>query len=67
MSTYIDSKPCACGGEYTEPGHSWSEQAKRRLTWLYGEKRAEAIMADRDPKTQSDRSLWRGLGQRKAA
>lgn len=67
MSSYIDSKPKMVGGRVFDPGHSWEEQAARRLTWLYGSDRAGAISAGHDPHTQADISAWYNLGKRKTA
>lgn len=47
--------------------HSWADHTRRALAWQYGETRADAIMAGRDPKTQADLAAWRQLGRRRVA
>lgn len=62
MSTYIDDIYCPPG--FDRP-HSWSDHTRRNLSWHYGDKRADRIMAGTDPNTQADVSAWNRLGERK--
>jgi hypothetical protein len=66
MSTYISTPPNHANG-FHDPGHSWEEHAERRLAWVYGPARAEAVMAGRDPATNADIAAWTGLGEGRAA
>lgn len=65
--TYLDHMQSdGVGGSYCV--HSWRAHTHLRLTAQYGSDRAEVIMAERDPATQSDIAAWRRLGEgRKAA
>lgn len=66
MTTYISTPENWCRGRY-DPGFSWEEHTERRLAWLYGAQRAEAMMAGRDAATNADLAAWSSLGRRKAA
>jgi hypothetical protein len=66
MSTYISTPPNWLQGYY-DPGHSWEEQAGRRLVHQYGHARARAIVEGLDPATNADIAAWNGLGEGRAA
>lgn len=66
MSSYINTPPNQMRG-IADPGHSWEEHTERRLAWVYGPARAAAMMAGRDPATNTDIAAWNGLGERRAA
>lgn len=62
MSSYKDHK----AGE-GEPAHSWVGFTYNRLCEVYGAKRADAIFAGRDAKTNADLAAWYGLGEGRRA
>lgn len=69
MSSYIDHKAWGILREHSAPEviHSWQQFTERRLLWLYGPERAQAIISGQDHATQADLASWRSLGQRSAA
>jgi ribosome modulation factor len=67
--TYICDPLVCLHGPYIEPiggkgsDVCWHETAHRRLTWLYGEARANRITLGIDRATQADIAAWNGVGK----
>ena len=65
IGSYI-CEPASCSALSGDPlvpwGMCYHEDTHRRLTWLYGEERANRISLGIDPATEADKRAWQGLG-----
>lgn len=66
-STYI-CDPIACTQVHKDfmggngSGVCWHESLWRRLSWQYGENRANTIVLGLDGRTEADQAAWNTLG-----
>lgn len=61
-SSYICDKGACIGGSNRGRGfHCYHESLLARLSWQYGEDRANRIVLGIDARTETDKAAWRGL------